>query len=353
MGAVYYWPSRLRSFYGLHVIMLRRIFYIFSICLFFAPGTLFAAVAPAGIADNALWFSKDPFFEGDSITIYTLLYNSSANQLSGTLTLYDGTTTLANKLFTVSGGGASSIVSFPWKVTSGTHVFSAVITSKEFTTIAFAPTGDTVATPKTGEVKRFADLDTDGDTIGNKTDPDDDNDGLSDAEEKKLGTNLLHADTDGDGLPDKSDPHPLVKEAPAKAVESKSPATEATTLPKAITDKLPEPVLKKAIPVIGAIESYRGERSAAAVKSVEKAVGEIVAGIATSSAASLASKNATGWEVFRQGVVSEEVIHSPFQYVALLFKMLWQLILGNAYVFYVLFLLIVYKIARSIWGIFF
>jgi beta-glucanase (GH16 family) len=45
-------------------------------------------------------------------------------------------------------------------------------------------------------------LDTDGDTVPNTTDPDDDGDGLSDTEEHALGTNLINADTDGDGFSD-------------------------------------------------------------------------------------------------------------------------------------------------------
>lgn len=45
-------------------------------------------------------------------------------------------------------------------------------------------------------------IDTDGDGIGNNADPDDDNDGLSDAEEAMLGTLRLLADTDGDGFSD-------------------------------------------------------------------------------------------------------------------------------------------------------
>ena len=45
-------------------------------------------------------------------------------------------------------------------------------------------------------------LDTDGDGIGNNADLDDDNDGLTDAEEAVLGTDPLIADTDGDGYGD-------------------------------------------------------------------------------------------------------------------------------------------------------
>lgn len=47
--------------------------------------------------------------------------------------------------------------------------------------------------------------DTDGDGIGNATDTDDDNDGLSDSQEMAIGTDPLKADTDGDGLTDKQE----------------------------------------------------------------------------------------------------------------------------------------------------
>jgi hypothetical protein len=44
--------------------------------------------------------------------------------------------------------------------------------------------------------------DSDGDNIPDATDPDDDNDGLTDVQEETLGTNPLLADTDGDGFND-------------------------------------------------------------------------------------------------------------------------------------------------------
>ncbi len=47
-----------------------------------------------------------------------------------------------------------------------------------------------------------AQQDFDGDHQGDACDPDDDNDGLTDAEETMLGTNPLNPDTDGDGLSD-------------------------------------------------------------------------------------------------------------------------------------------------------
>lgn len=51
-------------------------------------------------------------------------------------------------------------------------------------------------------------LDTDGDGIGNNQDLDDDNDGLSDERERKLGTNPVLADSDGDSVPDSEDSRP-------------------------------------------------------------------------------------------------------------------------------------------------
>ena len=51
-------------------------------------------------------------------------------------------------------------------------------------------------------------IDTDGDNMDDNTDPDDDNDGLTDEEEATLGTNPRRADTDGDGVNDKADAFP-------------------------------------------------------------------------------------------------------------------------------------------------
>lgn len=52
-------------------------------------------------------------------------------------------------------------------------------------------------------------IDTDSDNIGNNADSDDDNDGLSDADEAIMGTNPLLTDTDSDGYDDAEDDFPL------------------------------------------------------------------------------------------------------------------------------------------------
>lgn len=55
--------------------------------------------------------------------------------------------------------------------------------------------------------------DTDLDGLPDITDPDDDNDGLTDVEEATLGTNPLNPDTDGDGINDGEDSSPLIPTA--------------------------------------------------------------------------------------------------------------------------------------------
>jgi hypothetical protein len=67
-------------------------------------------------------------------------------------------------------------------------------------------------------------LDTDGDTLGNACDPDDDNDMLSDEEEIARGTDLIDADSDGDSLSDGT-------EVNLYATDPLNPDTDHDTLP--------------------------------------------------------------------------------------------------------------------------
>ncbi|MDH5513960.1 MAG: S8 family serine peptidase [Gammaproteobacteria bacterium] len=64
--------------------------------------------------------------------------------------------------------------------------------------------GDTVTSPADNcpDIANPDQTNTDGDIEGNACDKDDDNDGLTDAQEQALGTNPLLSDTDGDGLGD-------------------------------------------------------------------------------------------------------------------------------------------------------
>ncbi|MDO8425688.1 MAG: hypothetical protein Q7T01_04225 [bacterium] len=84
-----------------------------------------------------------------------------------------------------------------------------------------APTNPEVRTPP----------DTDGDGTPDATDSDDDNDGLYDFDEQRLGTDPLRADTDGDGVRDKQDAFPL---DPKKQQAEVQPQEEQAIAPELV-----------------------------------------------------------------------------------------------------------------------
>jgi len=90
-----------------------------------------AQTSNAGFIPGNIWYSKDPFAEGDTIKIFTLIYNPDVRQLTGTVYFFDKTTFLGNKTFSVSGGGVQD-VSINWLVTAGDHTIFAQIQNAKF-----------------------------------------------------------------------------------------------------------------------------------------------------------------------------------------------------------------------------
>ncbi len=318
---------------------------------FFISGAI-AATVPAGVLKDQMWFSKDPFFVDDTITIFTFVYNSTDYRLSGTMLLKDGTTTLDKKTFTVLPSGGSQVISFPWKVTGGNHSFNATISEDELVKVAGGVVDTPIATMQTVTLKRFADLDTDHDGIGNTTDSDIDNDGLANVEEKKIGTDPLNADTDGDGIPDGSDTHPLSKDAPPKASSTPPAPNPIDMLEQSITANAPLPIASKAIPVLGSVEDFRISQAKHATTYVANAAKQIVAKENATSSPVLSAKH-PAWAIFQSGLSSGSAMKSPFGYAKLFFSLVWQFLMTNVYAFYVLILLVAYKTVRFLYHLFF
>src|SRR3989344_3671038 len=82
------------------------------------------------IPDN-IWFSKDPPTEGDTVKIYTLVFNNGKNALSGTVEFYDKNVILGKKEFLSPAGGIKD-VSVNWEVMAGDHTLSAKILNPNF-----------------------------------------------------------------------------------------------------------------------------------------------------------------------------------------------------------------------------
>lgn len=157
-----------------------------------------ASMSNAGFIPAPLWFSRDTFFAGETVRVYTVVYNGSDSDIRGTVEFLNGTLVVGSDDFSLAKGGRSQDIWIDWSATEGDHRISARIVRARAATTGGKEESIDLSQALTPEVNVSVDTDTDKDGTGNKTDPDDDNDGVSDADEIRAGTN------------------PLVKDAPPK-----------------------------------------------------------------------------------------------------------------------------------------
>ncbi len=321
-------------------------------------GLLFSATVPsvalaqatssAGIAKEAMWFSKDPFFAGDKITLYVPVYNSSTNRLEGIVAFFDNGIAIGRENLKVDANGGFQAVGVTWTATAGNHRFTAKIEGGHFADDAAATVPSSTAAP---EAKRFADNDTDKDGVGDKTDADDDNDGLTDAEEKRAGTDPLKSDSDGDGIPDKTDPRPLVRDTTAvSGAASGAAGTISQKIPE-VARETASRIASSSMPILGQVEDWRVERSVSADDAIIKATDKVAA--TTTGRADKVTPAEVGWDVFRSGIAGGDVVKSPWDYVKLFALLLWKLLVAHPIVFYVVLGIILLRIIFTLWGFIF
>lgn len=92
---------------------------------------LLAQSSNTGFVPGNIWYSKDPFEEGDKIKIYTFIFNPDSRELSGTVIFFDKTVLLGKKDFTLPAKTANDI-SIDWIVTIGDHSIFAKIENAKF-----------------------------------------------------------------------------------------------------------------------------------------------------------------------------------------------------------------------------
>lgn len=104
------------------------LFLIFSL---FPIQKIFAQNSNTGFVPGNIWYSKDPFEEGDKIKIYTFIFNPDARELSGTVIFFDKTVLLGKKDFIILSKSANDI-SIDWTVTAGDHTIFGKIENAKF-----------------------------------------------------------------------------------------------------------------------------------------------------------------------------------------------------------------------------
>jgi hypothetical protein len=125
-----------------------------------------AQASEFGFIEGNIWFSKSNFFSGETIRIYSAVFNRGTTNVSGQVEFYDNDLKIGTAEFSGLQSGLLKEVKIDWQATEGNHVFSAKIVG---------------SAESTGTSARLIDTDTDHDGLGNLTDNDDDNDGVMDA----------------------------------------------------------------------------------------------------------------------------------------------------------------------------
>lgn len=113
--------------------------YIFLALIFFvsgvghALGATTASVKNAGFAPAVIWYSKDSFFAGNKVRVYTIVFNGSVYTIEGTVEFLDNGKVIDSTNFSLTGGGHVRDVWVPWVPAEGTHAISARIVNATFT----------------------------------------------------------------------------------------------------------------------------------------------------------------------------------------------------------------------------
>ncbi|MBI5457196.1 hypothetical protein HY971_00535 [Candidatus Kaiserbacteria bacterium] len=92
----------------------------------FLPFFVFAATSavPAGFATGSLWFSKTEVVAGETLKIYTVVYDSSTSAIEGDVVFNVDTKEIGTQHFKLA-AGETQILSSAWTATGGTHTFGA------------------------------------------------------------------------------------------------------------------------------------------------------------------------------------------------------------------------------------
>jgi len=85
-------------------------------------------VMNSGFIPGQMWYSEDELIEGETINIYTALWNGTKSPISIKVEFYDKNVILGTREVVISPLQLKD-VSVPWKITSGDHTISAKIIS--------------------------------------------------------------------------------------------------------------------------------------------------------------------------------------------------------------------------------
>jgi hypothetical protein len=78
----------------------------------------------SGFIPGQIWYSKESLIEGETVNIYTAIWNGEKNTVSAKVEFYDKNVILGTREISISSGELKDVY-IPWKITAGDHVISA------------------------------------------------------------------------------------------------------------------------------------------------------------------------------------------------------------------------------------
>ncbi len=177
--------------------------FIFSVILALSTSLLSAPSALAAGGDlsvdsSSVWFSTDSYLEGHTIRIWASVANNSTEDLLGSVHFTANGAQIGSDQAVSALAGKTDEVFVDWvPATYGSFTIQVSVTPWEST----GDNGSNNVTSKSVTVVQ----DTDRDGLSNGSDPDDDNDGVSDPEDAFPTTKSESKDSDGDGKGNNSD----------------------------------------------------------------------------------------------------------------------------------------------------
>ena len=268
----------------------RNFLVVLFFVLFLLPINSYAQSSNAGFVQGNIWYSKDPFEEGDKIKIYTLIFNPDQKELSGMVSFFDKTTLLGSKNFSVPATTAKD-VSISWTATVGDHTIFAKIENAKFLLVNGQYQKISLAENQTENSER--------------------------AVSKKIVINPANTTTNSNSLVSFSIPN----------------------ISKLVGENTPDIISKPFASGTNAIEKLRQSVSVAS----ENKKGEIKNKIEALNKLKVPEDSKT----------NQSKILKPLKYIELFFLYLFSLIFNNRLLFYPLLILVIFFLLRYFWRLFF
>ena len=109
----------------------KKVSIILFLVFFLLPIPSHAQTSKAGFVPENLWYSKDPFEEGEKIKIYTVIFNPDTRELDGSVVFFDNNVFLGKKSFTAPAKSVKDVY-INWSVTAGNHNIFGKIEDAKF-----------------------------------------------------------------------------------------------------------------------------------------------------------------------------------------------------------------------------